>query len=89
MSGEITVVRGGDLTQVIIDGYTPHLKDPVAFIESVRRDEKRCGCHVTRIECIPFPGDRPGILEKRYYFEEEPECPDWELNALVVGVDSL
>ena len=89
MSAKITTVRGEDLTQVMIDDYSPHLSDPDAFAESVRKDEKRYGCHVTRIECIPFPDGKPGIMEKRYYFEEESECPDWELNALVVGVESL
>lgn len=89
MTKTIRTIRGDNLTQVMLDDFAPHLKDFESFRESVRRAEREYGCPVTRIEWIPFADGRPGIMEKRYFHEDDAICPDWELNAVIVGVDSL
>lgn len=89
MTKTIRTIRGDNLTQVMLDDFAPHLKDFESFRESVRQAEREYGCPVTRIEWIPFADGRPGIMEKRYFHEDDAICPDWELNAVIVGVDSL
>lgn len=89
MSGAIRTIRGDDLTKVMLDDFAPYLEDFEGFRESVRRAEMEYGCPVTRIEWVPFADGRQGIMEKRYFHEDDAVCPDWELNAAIVGVDSL
>lgn len=79
-----------DLTQQMIDDFCKYIKPEYVdlFISSVREDEKRYGRSVTRIEDIPYPSGKPGIMEKHYYFDNEDE-PSRVLDSLQVGVDSL
>ena len=85
---EPIVTRGADLTDQLLADFKPFVKDFAAFEELVRDHERDMDSPVVVIESYPFP-DRPGIMEKRYYFEEDMNCPDWELNAITAGVDSL
>lgn len=92
----IRTIRGKNLTQIMLDDfapYLPYLRDYENFRDLVRRTEKEYGCPVTRIEWLSFGDGRPGIMEKRYFHEADPEdvsdCLDWELNAVIVDVDSL
>lgn len=86
---EPTVMRGADLTAQMLKDFKPFVKDFTAFERVVRDTEKEMGSPVIIIESYPFPDGRPGVMEKRYYFEEDTSCPDWEINAIVSGVDSL
>ncbi len=83
------VTRGADLTDQMLADFKPFVKDFAAFEKIVRECERDMGSPVIIIESYPFPDGRPGIMEKRYYFDEDTSCPDWEINAITSGVDSL
>ncbi len=79
-----------NLTQQLIEDFRPYVKPEYmgSFIRGVHEDERLFGGPVTRIEEVPFPNGKPGIMEKRYYFGDE-EYPATVLDSIRCGVDSL
>ena len=83
------VTEGENLTQILIDDFAPFVWDKDGFADYVHKSEAEYGSHITKIVAYPFPNGKPGIMEKHYFFESDTECPDWELNAITSGVESL
>lgn len=82
-----------ELTEQMFNDYKPYVKDFALFKQDVLAMAAEYGTDgVQRIDEVPFPDGRPGIMEKHYFLFYDPEFPDyWDftLNAVVCGVDSL
>lgn len=79
-----------DLTQHMLNDFRPYARRFEDFERIVKKNVKRYGGGVQRIEIKHFP-NRPGIMEKRYFFPcDGPDDPLYVLNAYACGEkDSL
>lgn len=77
-----------DLTQQMLDDFKPYVRRFDDFKRIVFKNADIYGGGVQRIVEVPFP-DRPGIMEKRYYFPEDGEDdPLYVLNAFECGEEN-
>lgn len=75
-----------DLTQQMISDFKPYIRTRFFEIweKGVWQNAKYFGGGVQRIEEIPFP-NKPGIMEKRYFFPDDDANPLYILNAFNCG----